>query len=409
MLKLFFFLTLVILCDTSIRTIQIFKQGTYTLTSADYEFSENFIIEIWGAGSGCSIVCDNDCNSIKNYYYFTGNSGVYIKANIITKQDTFYLTIGKGGNSCTLPSENYNYFICSTYTATDSVLKSNNIELIASAGSGVPCTNSYVTNSIDSKYGYILYTALSNCGIASSAQSINVINTPSDNGYYINNTIGYGASCGTQVNGSDGGAIIYYNSILSATVTPTPTVTTTSSNTYSITPSITPSITISSTISVSQSDSPSISVSVSITSSISLTTSLTCTVTPIASSSASNNPTNSTDAPKTSNALLGLSSVVYWSLCTFGPLVLCCVICVSKCLDCIAPKKKTKKINSIDDLVSFTINNEECIICLANQEELYKCNYDHYICKECLIRTNNTKNNKNKCALGHELLEKMDI
>jgi len=76
------------------------KAGSYTLIPEDYGYQDNIIIELWGAGSGSSKTYIN--NGQGAIYASGGNSGAYINAKIdTTNQETFYFSLGKGGN-CSL-------------------------------------------------------------------------------------------------------------------------------------------------------------------------------------------------------------------------------------------------------------------------------------------------------------------
>ena len=71
------------------------QAGEYTLTPEYYGYSDNIIIQLWGAGSGSFQQWIQQGGTSQA----GGNSGAYISMNINTiKQETFYFTIGRGGN-----------------------------------------------------------------------------------------------------------------------------------------------------------------------------------------------------------------------------------------------------------------------------------------------------------------------
>lgn len=121
--------------DANIGTITFDTPGNYQLTPADYHYSPQIIVEMWGAGGGG---CSGDCG-------IGGGSGAYIKATINTNLETFNLTIGlggKGGDGCQVECDqfscNYPWYRNSTkysgFNGTDTTLASDNNNLIAGGG-----------------------------------------------------------------------------------------------------------------------------------------------------------------------------------------------------------------------------------------------------------------------------------
>ena len=67
--------------------------GDYIIKPEDYEYQDNIIIELWGAGSG-SMSFSNQQQNIQ----CAGNSGAYIKVKVDTSnQEMFYFSLGEGG------------------------------------------------------------------------------------------------------------------------------------------------------------------------------------------------------------------------------------------------------------------------------------------------------------------------
>lgn len=86
----------------SVNMRAYYESGSYELEPENYGYADNFIVSIWGAGSGASTYHNNG-----ETYYCSGNSGGYIQLNITSNNDTFYFNLGKGGYS--VLNNNYTY------------------------------------------------------------------------------------------------------------------------------------------------------------------------------------------------------------------------------------------------------------------------------------------------------------
>lgn len=72
------------------KRILSFNVGNFTLTPKDYKFTNQIVVEMWGAGGAGNL-----------YNGHGGSSGGYIKIIMNTMMKTFYLTVGKGGSGST--------------------------------------------------------------------------------------------------------------------------------------------------------------------------------------------------------------------------------------------------------------------------------------------------------------------
>jgi len=394
MIKTIIFLIFLYFVNCNLQTIEFYESGEYTLSKQDYGNSENIIIEMWGAGSGCTVICNsNDCfYDENNYAYYSGNSGAYLKANIITNGETLNITIGSGGKSCVPPIEEHKYYECYAKKGGSTILNINNINLITEGGKHGYCEPANIMVDV-SEYVYIFYSASGNCG--STVTNMNIPGANSTNGYLINETPGYGANCVMNDNnpkpGSDGGIIIYFGSVLtpSVTATITPSISLSATNTKTTSP--TNSISITPTISFTISITPSITTTSSITPSISLTVSNS--VTKSFTPSISISPTGTV---KLGTQLSNDYPLIFLIICV---LLLCvlfqlCCICITFPLVCLKFyfPLYLKKI--------YATEFGECAICYSEQK-VFKCKYDHFICIECC-----SKISKLECSLNHPLLKK---
>lgn len=93
-MKLLFLLSIVVL-SYQVNILTYDQAGEYILYPKEYEYKNNIIIHLYGAGSGSYKY--SDYHQLKQA---GGNSGAYLMMNINTvKNDTFYFTLGRGGNS----------------------------------------------------------------------------------------------------------------------------------------------------------------------------------------------------------------------------------------------------------------------------------------------------------------------
>lgn len=282
-LKLILFvLTNILFSSCNIQMLEFYTPGTYNITNLDYSKSENIIIEIWGAGSGASAGFDLkcygfDCNEQKLLsVFYGGNSGAYIKANIITNQNTFTLVIGEGGKSFPAYQNGYYPNEGTGYPGGQTSFSNMNLttNLIAQGGNApddngwyvqpaVPVSlvvDGYIMSSFNGFIGLVEYQeekatgangAPAPCG-SQGGSSSNYDNITPGGGAYSTNFVTYGGN---------GGAIIYFSSVFTSTASPTPSPTQSISSTSTPSKSITKSASFTGTSSSSASLSPSGSLS----------------------------------------------------------------------------------------------------------------------------------------------------
>lgn len=206
MIKIFFLSIVIYFAMCNLNTIEFFNNGNYIVGPSDYHYSDNIIVEIWGAGSGGTVKCNKVACNINQFDYYSGNSGSYVKANIATNMETFNISIGKGGSSCNIIGDNYyKYYDCNgNINGGNSSFYNDKrtVEIISIGGNENDCNNIPIINIYD---GYLLFSYKGNCGS-------NCIQTPAPNGYSGDYTLGYGGiSCNNMISdGSDGGVRIYY-------------------------------------------------------------------------------------------------------------------------------------------------------------------------------------------------------
>lgn len=234
--------------DPNVGILEFYEAGDYILSGQDYGYSDNIIVEIWGAGSGGSVTYSYDCYYtpppwLEEYCFnmtefIGGTAGSYIKANIATNMGTINITVGKGGATCDyIP-------ICEGGIGGTTFINVGDSYLAAGVG------NDIVTNITN---GYLIATCAGTEGkYGRIPPQYGGISVNTFNGK--NNNIGQGSTCPSNYmqKGIDGGAVIYFNSL----ITPSSTTSPTSSN------SLAPSK--SSFISKSKSNSPTVSLSPSI-------------------------------------------------------------------------------------------------------------------------------------------------
>lgn len=190
-------------CNSSnLQTIEFFEAGDYTITPIDYNHSDNIIVEIWGAGSGGTVSCRKVACNINEFNYYGGNSGAYAKVNIITNMQDFNITVGKGGEGCSIVGDAYyKYYDCDVGVAGGNTSFYNRVRTISIING--------VDSIVDIDDGYLLYSYNGN----SCEKNIGCALTASPNGY-VNSTytVGYGGeSCTSAIgNGYDGGVRVYY-------------------------------------------------------------------------------------------------------------------------------------------------------------------------------------------------------
>lgn len=265
-LFLVFFSTATYSFNNNVQIIEFYEPGNYTITPGDYGNSNNIIIEMWGAGSGGSVLSSfnvNNCGEWSCAYdtdFIGGVSGSYIKANIVTHGNTFYFTVGSGGNNgCeAYPGESFDPYYCIGNNGGDTTF-TNGADLTLDATGGTLCHNCnpyYVCQAApiytNITFGTIVIGVTGTCG--STGVNKYVSGATSVNGLVGDGrTVGHGAyCCGEPLGkGGDGAVVIYYV----ANYTPSPTISFSSSistsNTRSATPSVTPRVSFSPTSSVS--------------------------------------------------------------------------------------------------------------------------------------------------------------
>ena len=108
MLLLLFLTTITALNITTYST-----PGLYKLTPQDYGYAPELLVEITGGGAG---------GGVTNY---GGPGSAYVKAIIQTNQNTFALTVGRGGPGGVCRGPN-----CPGGAGTDSSFTGNNIQII---------------------------------------------------------------------------------------------------------------------------------------------------------------------------------------------------------------------------------------------------------------------------------------
>lgn len=372
---------------SNIQTLNFFEPGNYTLSKQDYNNSDNLIIEMWGGGSGGYINYYESCNQNgcyqDGYTYYGGNSGAYIKANIITHGESFNLVIGSGGISTKIVIEDNN-------AGSDTILVIQNKSMNLVAGGGPPPNTSYALAKyyIDSIYGYVMNYANGNVGGTTLSKINNFVNGAAapygcSGGTYNNvfntgefshdllcNTCfaGGGACCydysHSRVNqGGNGGIIIYYNTILSPSTSLSPSPTSSVTSSVSVTISRTPSYSITKT------KSPSISVT----------------------RSPSTSPSTS-DVITFEEAPFSAALFFCMLIAGFVITILCVAVgLIKKHKEEVELQRKNKYIKeelNIEEKLKFveSRNSEECLICLTKLET-YKCDrFDHFICFECLSK-----------------------
>ena len=376
---------------TNIQSLYFFKPGNYTLSKQDYNNSDNLIIEMWGGGSGSYITYYKSCNKSfcyqNGYTCYGGNSGAYVRANIITNGENFDLVVGSGGISTKIPEDDNN-------NGKDTILMNQNklLHLIAGGGPGpgsrtttltsisnYALSQYYIDNNI---YGYVINYANGNQGNISQSNISNCVNgaiSPytlcikgqtcafsedyeclieiNDITLESNKFSPGGGACCQDLNlgltmGGNGGIIIYYNTILSpsASLSPSPT--------YSVTNSI--SISASKTSIYSITKTPSLSPSVSY-------------------------------SPSTSDIYTFREFTQEPSFKVFFfvlVLLFLCIIFFSLGMKKMSEtnERMAKENMNLEEQLKFceSRKDEQCMLCLTLLET-YKCEkYDHYYCFECL-------------------------
>lgn len=286
-LIIFFIITNILASSCNIQIIEFYTPGTYNITNQDYSKSENIIIELWGAGSGASagleVECyGKDCNDEKWFsVFYGGNSGSYIKANVITNQNSFTLVIGNGARS--VPAYDW-YFPNSGIgnSGGQTSFTSSNLSTNLIAGGAVAPNNNgwsvspakplsltvmgYIINNYNGLAGSIEYQKLGATSANGAAAPNGSPGGTSSN--YNNITPGGGAySSDFLTFGGNGGAIIYFSSIFTPTASLSPSqtisITKTSTSSKSIMKAPSFSSTSSTSSSVSASISPSLTPSIS--------------------------------------------------------------------------------------------------------------------------------------------------
>ena len=282
-MKLFFIIIAIYFVYANIQILQFTQPNNYILTAKDYAFSDNIIVEIWGAGSGGAITkaykyCDytkNECYA-HDIIFNGGSSGSFISANIVTYNQSFNIVVGQGGISCRLDVfDRSSSFTCTGTNGGSSTFSNNNINLIATGGqslcssftmSDISCRcSSNCLNStakpiiaLNTPNGYLINSADSNLASSAINEFINGADAPFTT---IDTNIGSGAYCCPNVttNGNNGSVIIYFNSPYSpsASIKPTPSKSTSCSKSLSTSKSDGTSRTVNRSPSTSPSTSPS--------------------------------------------------------------------------------------------------------------------------------------------------------
>ncbi len=115
---------LIYLCHT--KTIYFSDSGEYILTPEMYNFSDNFTVEVIGAGSGSYTQWNVKKDDFEGCISVSGNSGGFIYAFIITNQNNFTLYVGKGSEPESKKNANMD--------GEDTTLSNDNVKMIARGG-----------------------------------------------------------------------------------------------------------------------------------------------------------------------------------------------------------------------------------------------------------------------------------
>ena len=141
-----------IFCNT-VKIITYDKPGNYLLSSPDYENALSFIIELWSAGAA-----GTTCG---------GGSGAFARINITSQNESFNLTIGKGGIGCVFNTPQFTGMICNN--GTSSSINNHRINITLEGG-GIMNRCSQGKNSNEGK------VIAQNCYSYNNCTSLNIIN-----------------------------------------------------------------------------------------------------------------------------------------------------------------------------------------------------------------------------------------
>jgi len=328
-----FFLTLLQLSSTNIQILKYETPGTYILSPNEYSYSDNIIIELWGGGSGGST--NYGFRTKYAYEYKGGSSSSYIKANLITLNETFKITVGNGGLSCASGVELARQYYCQGDPGKNSIIENENIYLTTNNFQiyykydyfpyedqreivmKLNIERGFLIDSIDPIKGDTILTAGMTNNLSKGVVSANSYK------------YGKGADCCfiPENSGNNGGVIIYFDSFLSPTITATRSVT--------ISPSLTSSATPSPSFSASKIDK--------------------------------------------FDKFYDTHTFYFWLIVIFFVLfILLCVLCLIGLI--IRIHEKRKKIHY---KTRSTSEKGRCCLCLKKCN-LYECNYNHGTCKQCL-------------------------
>jgi hypothetical protein len=207
------------------------KPGEYVIKNFEYNYSDEIIVEVIGAGGGGA-----------NQLADGGGSGAYIKASIFPKNKDIYIKVGNGGIACNRYYENIKSF-----HGESSILKIDSEIILLEAGGGLStrinkdlysCDSVYIPNtkgiikyaftngiiytSLDGQNGYKAYTWTTGYGngIVVNGFGGNGGNTPyggiggqggSDKSSYYNDPYVYPGGNGMTPGGGGGGSWFDYS------------------------------------------------------------------------------------------------------------------------------------------------------------------------------------------------------